>query len=44
MQVVKWIGGCDYLVSFGVSTIAEITPDKFNFENVLKVLEFVIVM
>ena len=37
LQVIKWIGGCDYLVSLGVSTIVEIGPDKCNIEKNIEV-------
>ena len=42
LQVIKWIGGCDYLVSLGVSTIAEIPPDACGIEKTLEVLQLAI--
>ena len=37
LQIIKWIGGCDYLLSLGVSTIVEITSDKCNIQKNLEV-------
>ena len=41
LQVIKWIGGCDYLVSLGVSTIAEIPKDTSGIAEALKVLQWI---